>query len=168
MVAASLVMGNHLFAESATVSVSANNVAKIKIAVDTGTVDFGDVDATGQGSYSAGVTATERGDDSGTDFVIGDASGTGAVQVTVKSNKTWTSKAKGTANGGTSDMALGDLGYRNDGTGGYTAFTTSDVTLKSAQAKGVDRQKYDYQLYVKYASTLGTFSTTITYTATQD
>ena len=99
------------------------------------------------------------------------------MNVTVKSNKVWNGTVVATENAGTSaslTIASGALRHVEStepttyaACSGGTAFTTTAGTWKSSVAKGSNTYTMYYCLRVDWDDDPGSFSSSVTYTATQ-
>jgi hypothetical protein len=165
-------------AASGNVNVSGTNNAKISVSISDLTADFGTFDPTGS------ISSGDEVDDSLTSSsgnqgvcLLWSALGATGVEVRVHSNKPWTGTLAATENGGTSTsltLANGDFRYHTSApvnysacnTGG-TAFSTGGATFEADGARGVSTYNHYYSLTVDWDDVPGTFSSTVTYTATQ-
>ncbi|MBI2872639.1 MAG: hypothetical protein HYY00_05555 [Chloroflexi bacterium] len=161
--------------ETAGVSATATNNAKITISVNDSGADFGtNLDPTGPASDSAdGVTAhTSAGVGAFYEWK------TGGMSVTVSSNKLWDGSVTASTSTGTSasmTIASGVLKRTATDPTSYsdcnsaTSLATSAVSnnWKDDIAKGVNSYTEYYCLRVAWTDDPGTFISTVTYTVTQ-
>ena len=165
-------------AETGGVSASGTNNAKLTVTIADPSSDFGaNLDPTGTDSTSGDSVLDYQGStgNQGSQYVW-KAAGSG-LTIDVASNKVWNGTAEATENAGTSasmTIASGVMKYvetteptsYSDCDAG-TAFATTAATWKSSIAKGKSTFTYYYCMRVDWTDDPGTFSSSITYTATQ-
>jgi hypothetical protein len=167
-------------ADTGTVTVTATNNAKITMTIGSATANFGTaLDPTGAGTGGqVGATAPSGTGDQGVYYVWSP----GGALVTVKSNKTWNGYAYASENSGSAtslSIASGALRFDTSAPTAYSAasaasaFAIAPSTLPTTgnwqtnHANGTSSFSYDYLLRVDWTDDPGTFSSTVTYTATQ-
>jgi hypothetical protein len=160
-------------ADSGAVTVTATNNAKLTMTIGAPSANFGSaLDPTGAGT-SGQVSATASGSgDQGVYYVW---SPSGAL-VTVKSNKTWNGTVQASENSGSAtslSVASGALRFDSSAPSTYaaastaSAFSATPATWQQNHAKGSSSFTYNYLLRVDWSDDPGTFSSTVTYSATQ-
>ena len=165
-------------AATGQVSASATNNAKITVTVTDASSDFGtNLDPEGTDSASTDTVLDYQGSTgSQGSYYAWKAAGSG-LDVEVKSNKVWSGTVVATENTGTATsmtIASGVLKYVEttepttySACDGGTAFATSAATWKTSVAKGTNTYTYFYCMRVDWDDDPGTFSSSVTYTATQ-
>ena len=160
------------------VSASGTNNAKITVTITDAGSDFGsNLDPEGTNSASTDTVLDYQGSTGNQgSYYVWKAAGAG-VNVEVKSNKVWNGTVEATENGGTATsmtVASGVLKYAEttepttySACDSGTAFATTAATWKSSVAKGANTYTYFYCLRVDWSDDVGTFSSSVTYTATQ-
>jgi hypothetical protein len=160
-------------ADSGAVTVTATNNAKLTMTIGTPSAHFGSaLDPTGAGTAGQ-VSATAPGSgDQGVYYVW---SPSGAL-VTVKSNKTWNGTVQASENSGSAtslSVASGALRFDASNPSTYaaastaSAFATTPTTWQQNHTKGSSSFTYNYLLRVDWSDDPGTFTSTVTYSATQ-
>ena len=163
-------------AETGGVSASGTNNAKLTVTIADATADFGsNMDPSGLDSTSTDTVTDVQGStgNQGSYYVWK----SGGMDVTVQSNKVWNGTVVATENAGTSaslTIASGALRYVEttaptsyaDCSGG-SAFATTAGTWKSSVAKGSNTYNMYYCLRVDWDDDPGSFSSSVTYSATQ-
>jgi len=155
---------------TASVQVTASIQPRLVLTIDVATVDFGDVDSVGLPSQ---LDSTPDVYNKGTRYVAYRTVGSAAITVTVKSNVAWTGSvyAGPRATGPSySDLDVGNLAWRPDGTGTFTAFTsTGDSSCFPAAQRtpGVHAFPFDIQMDVQDKTSTGLVSIPIVFTASQ-
>jgi len=165
-------------AAAGNVSVSGTNNAKISVSISDLTANFGTFDPTGSvsGGDEVDDTLTSTSGNQGV-CLLWEAVGSSGVEVKVHSNKPWTGSVAATENGGTSSSLTldnGDFRYHSSAPGSYgacntggTAFVTDGTSFEGSGNRGVSTYNHYYSLTVDWDDVPGTFSSTVTYTATQ-
>ena len=157
-------------AEVGGVTASGTNNAKITVTIADAFADFGsNLDPSGIDSNSSDTALDYQGS-----FYVWKS---GGMAVSVKSNKVWNGTVQAAENIGTStsmSIASGVLTYVESSApttyaacSAGTAFATTASTWKSSVAKGSSAYTVYYCLRVDWDDDPGTFSSSITYTATQ-
>lgn len=148
---------------SATASDTTTVNGVITLSLSTSTVAFGSVSPAG--SLEAGTTDTSSTeDDLGATYVK-----SRALQITVYSNAVWRGTVQARENSGTAStikIADGDLRWRLQGDQGWTPMATSSLPFAEG-APGQSSYVYDYELRILWDDEPGTFSSVVTYDATQ-
>ena len=165
-------------AETGGVSASGTNNAKMTVTISDATSDFGtSLDPNGTDSNSSDTVLDYQGStgNQGT-YYVWKSAGAG-VDVTVKSNKVWSGTVDAAENAGTSTtmtIASGVLKFAETtapttyaGCGSATNFSAMPQTWKTSIGAGVNKYTSFYCLRVDWDDAPGTFSSSITYTATQ-
>jgi hypothetical protein len=163
-------------AEVGGVTASGTNNAKITVTIADASADFGsNLDPSGIDSNSSDTALDYQGSsgNQGSFYVWK----SGGMAVSVKSNKVWNGTVQAAENIGTStsmSIASGVLTYVESSApttyaacSAGTAFATTASTWKSSVAKGSSAYTVYYCLRVDWDDDPGTFSSSITYTATQ-
>ncbi|MBI4337968.1 MAG: hypothetical protein HY683_09110 [Chloroflexi bacterium] len=153
--------------------------ATIRISISDATADFGsNLDPSGPASNSADtvLAAVSGTGTQGTYYVWKSASGTG-MAVTVKSNKPWDGTLSAAENAGTSPTltvasgvwryAEGSAPSSYSGCASTAAFTTALSPWKAGVGPGVAAYTHFYCLRIDWTDTPGTFTSTATYSVTQ-
>ncbi len=173
---ATVVLGAPAGAESGTVQVTASNAAKFSMTLSTGTSNFGtNLGPDGTDSNQSGVVDYVDGNN-GAYYVKSDPGF--AQTVTVKSNQAWSGSVSAAENSGSSGMKIADGSLRwssanmsslSDAQSGTAFSTTANNTVFGVgnQPKGVNVYNYDYSMRVLWTDDPGTFSSIVTYTASQ-
>jgi hypothetical protein len=157
----------------------------LTLTLDTSSADFGSgLGPDGSPSNQSGV-ATYQDGGNGAYYVRHGAAGNFAVSVTVESSDPYTGSVSAAENTGTAGMkianndlrwSLGDMGSLAAAQGGTPFTTAADGTVfdnASSCASGAPKQQgrctfsYDYSLRVFWTDAPGTFSSVVTYSATQ-
>jgi hypothetical protein len=157
----------------------------ITLTLDTTSADFGTgLGPDGSPSSLPAVVAYPSGN-AGAFYVRHGAAGNFAVSVTVDSTDPYTGSVSATENTGTAGMrianndlrwSLGDMGSLATAQGGTPFTTAADGTVldnASSCASGAPKQQgqctfsFDYSLLVSWTDAPGTFSSVVTYSATQ-
>ena len=172
-------------ADTGTVTVSAATQSSFSLTLDTGAVPFGTNLGPDAVASNAVNTVGYLDADNGAYYVKNGSAGVHAVVATVKSTAPWTgsvSAAENTGSGGITiaggglRWSLGDIGslaaakagipFSTSGDG--TAFDTASTCLSgSTKNAGVCSYNFDYSLRVRWTDTAGTFTSVITYSASQ-
>ena len=164
-------------AEQGVISVSAANAGSFTMTISDATAEFGtnlDPDCTASNSTDSVLGYLGSTGDEGCGYVWRSA-GAG-VNIEVLSNSTWNGWVDATENGGTSGLTIasGSLRWVEDtepttyaACTSATAFTTSASVWKSSIGGGKKKYDYFYCLMVDWDKTPGTFSSTVTYLASQ-
>ena len=176
---ASVLTASVVGAETGGVSASGTNNAKMTVTIGDSSSDFGtNLDPEGTNSTSTDTVLDYQGS-SGNEgsYYVWKADGGTGLTVGVKSNKVWSGTAQASENGGTSSsmtVASGVMTYSETtepttyaACSSATAFTTTASTWQTSVAKGSNSYTYFYCLRVDWDDDPGTFSSSITYTATQ-
>ena len=174
---ASVLTSNLVSAETGGVSASGTNNAKITVTIADGTSDFGtNLDPEGTDSNSSDTVADQQGSTGNQgSYYVWSAAGSG-LSVEVKSNKVWSGTVEASENAGTStsmSISGGVMTYAESAPASYsdcssaTAFTTTAASWKTSVAKGKNTYTHYYCLRVDWDDDPGTFSSSVTYTATQ-
>ena len=157
------------------VTASGTNNAKITIAISDATAAFGTTLTPDGVASDSSDTVDAYTDATNGSYYKWSAAGSG-VGITVKSNKVWDGTIEASENAGTSGditVAGGSLKWAESDCASYaacdstTAFETSPASWKSSVAKGVNSYNQWYSLRVRWTDDPGTFSSTVTYTVTQ-
>lgn len=147
---------------TATVSDTTTVNGIITVSVSTRNVTFGDISPLGAvPSGSSGLTSDA--DEQGAYYTKSPA-----VRVTVNSNAPWTGSLSAQENDGSSraiSVADGDLKWRLQGSANWNVFTSGSSGMSGAD--GTSDLVYDYQLRVQWDDDPGSFSSVVTYNATQ-
>lgn len=164
----------HAQSASGTVTVTATDNAKLTIAISDQNASFGDSvapDGTGVGGEVSSVVSISGAEAA---YYIWTPSTTPLV--TVKSNRMWNGTVSATENTGTSNtmtIASGVLRWSTAVPDSYaeaagaTAFSTSPAVWQTNHGPGRASFTYYFLLRVDWTDTPGTFSSTVTYSATQ-
>ena len=174
-------------AANGQVTVTATNTAKFTMTLDASSVAFGG--SLNPAGENPGPNATSFVDGtSGAYYATNSAAGTGALKVTIQSNKAWGGDVAAAENsasspspdltvaGGALRWKLGDIGALADATGATTFSTSADSTAWNAasscdngatKAAGVCYYKFDYALRIRWTDAPGGFTSVVTYTASQ-
>jgi hypothetical protein len=173
---ATMLLGAPANAVNGQVQVTASNAAKFSMTLSTATSNFGTnlgPDATA--SNQSNVAAYQDGNN-GAYYVKSDPGF--AQSVTVESNQAWNGSVAAAENTGSSGMKIADSSLRwsegnmsslSDAKSGTTFSTTADDTVFGTgnQPAGVSTYNYDYSMRVLWTDAPGTFSSIVTYTASQ-
>lgn len=157
----------------------------LTLTLDSSSADFGSgLGPDGSPSSLPAVTAYPNGN-AGAFYVRHGAAGNFAVSVTIESTDPYTGSVSATENTGTAGMkianndlrwSLGDMGSLAAAQGGTPFTTAADGTVfddASSCASGAPKQQgqctfsFDYSLLVSWTDAPGTFSSVVTYSATQ-
>jgi hypothetical protein len=173
LIGALLIGSSPALAETGNVTVTATNNAKLTMTIGAPTAGFGTtLDPTGTGTGGQ-VSATALGTGSQGVYYVWSPGGT---LVTVKSNKVWNGTVQAAENSGSAaslSLASGALRYGTTAPTTYSAasaaasFTTTPATWQTNAPKGTSTYSYNYFLRVDWNDDPGTFSSTVTYTASQ-
>ncbi|MFN0073500.1 MAG: hypothetical protein ACKVVP_18620 [Chloroflexota bacterium] len=159
---------------SGTVTVTGTNNAVITITITDTTAAYGtslQPDGSGTGGEISSVTGSSG--NQGAYYIWTPSS---VPNVSVKSNAAWSGTVDASANGGTStsmSIASGVLRWCTAVPGGYaaaaacTSFATTAQSWVASGALGTNTYTHYYGLRVDWNDTIGTFSSTVTYSVTQ-
>jgi hypothetical protein len=174
---ATVVLAGPASAVNGQVQVTASNDAKFSMTLSTATSNFGtNLGPDGTPSNQSDVAAYQDGNN-GAYYVKSDGPGF-AQTIEVKSNQAWSGSVSAAENTGSAGMKIADNSLRwsqgnmtslNDAKSGTAFSMTPDNTVFGVgnQPAGVNTYNYDYSLRVLWTDAPGTFSSIVTYTASQ-
>jgi hypothetical protein len=172
-------------ADTGSVTVTATTQSTFSLSLDTNAVAFGTNLAPDATASNGTNVATYADGNNGAYYVRnGNASGY-AVVATVKSTAPWSGSLTAAENSGTAGITiaggglrwrLGDMANLAGAQGGTPLSTTADSTVwdtasscssGSTKQSGVCTYNFDYSLRVRWTDAAGTFSSVVTYSASQ-
>jgi hypothetical protein len=173
---ATVVLAAPASAVNGQVQVTASNAAKFSVTLSTATSNFGtNLGPDGTPSNQSDVVAYQDGNN-GAYYVKSDPGF--AQTIEVMSNQAWSGSVSAAENTGSAGMKIADNSLRwspthmsslNDAKSGTAFSTTPDNTVFGLgnQPEGVNIYNYDYSMRVLWTDAPGTFSSVLTYTASQ-